>query len=370
MIERRSPFEANWIDIIKTAIVMGASDIHIEPREDRLCVRARVDGVLRTTDETLNEKFRERLLMQAKRACGFDMGLYAVPQDCRFTAKELGFDFRASLIPTLHGEKIVLRLLERNKTFCLENYPLPCEARVALQQALLRWQGLILVTGPTGSGKTTLLYSALASLDRKTNNVHSLEEPVEYQLEGLNQTPVTERLRFAQGVTTLMRQDPDVILIGEIRDLETAQAVIHAANTGHLVLSTLHANSAQESITRLEGLGVDPHSLRANLLFASAQRLVPKLCKSCREADLDAASKAPAGGDVPFSKAFTPMKAQGCDKCNGTGIEGRALLFEALVKEEGDSRPHAFRHLGSLRTCAMKLLKEGAIDVQTACAFG
>lgn len=370
MIERRSPFEDKWIDIIKTAIVMGASDIHIEPCEDRLCVRARVDGVLRVTDETLDEKFRERFFMQAKRACGFDMGLCAVPQDSRFTARELGFDFRASLIPTLHGEKIVLRLLERNKAFSLETYPLPWEARLELQWALSRWQGLILVTGPTGSGKTTLLYSALASLDRKTNNVHSLEEPVEYQLEGLNQTPVTERLRFAQGVATLMRQDPDVILIGEIRDPETAQAAVHAANTGHLVLSTLHANSAQESLTRLEGLGVDPQSLREYLLFASAQRLVPKLCTACKEPDPDAVSAITAENPVPFSKAFSPMKARGCGKCNESGIEGRALLFEALVQESGDSPTPNFRRLGSLRTSAMELLKEGKIDVQTACAFG
>lgn len=370
MTGRRSPFEENWIDIIKTAIVAGASDIHIEPRQDRLSVRGRVDGVLMTLDETPNETFRERLLMQAKRACGFDMGLYAVPQDCRFTAKELGFDFRASLIPTLHGEKIVLRLLERNKAFSLETYPLPCEARAALLKALSRWQGLILVTGPTGSGKTTLLYSALASLDRSTNNVHSLEDPVEYQLEGLNQTPVTEKLRFAQGITALMRQDPDVILIGEIRDLETAQAAIHAANTGHLVLSTLHANSAQESITRLEWLGVDPHTLRANLLFASAQRLVPKLCMACREPDLEADAAITADGPVPFLKAGNPMKAPGCDRCNGSGIKGRALLFEALVQEANDARVPEFRQLGSLRDCAMELLKEGVIDVQTACAFG
>lgn len=370
MIERRSPFEENWTDIIKTAIVAGASDIHIEPCEERLRVRARVNGVLAIMDETPNGIYRERLLMQAKRACGFDMGLYGVPQDCRFTAKELGFDFRASLIPTLHGEKIVLRLLERNKAFSLESYPLPSEARAALRVALSRWQGLILVTGPTGSGKTTLLYSALASLDLKTNNVHSLEEPVEYQLEGLNQTPVTERLRFAQGVTTLMRQDPDVILIGEIRDVETAQAAVHAANTGHLVLSTLHANCAQESLTRLEGLGVDPLTLRANLLFASAQRLVPKLCNSCREPDPEAIFRIAAGGAVPFSTAVTPMKAPGCDVCNGSGIEGRALLFEALVKEEDGSRPSEFRHLGSLRAGATELLREGVIDVQTACAFG
>lgn len=367
---RQSPFEENWIDLIGLAIRQGASDIHIEPHEDRLRVRARVNGVLTTLQEVRDEKFRERLLMQAKRSCGFDMGRCAVPQDSRFTAKEFGFDFRASLIPTLHGEKIVLRLLERNKPFSLETYPLPCEAKVALQRALSRWQGLILVTGPTGSGKTTLLYSALASLDRKTNNVHSLEEPVEYQLDGLNQTPVTERLRFAQGVTALMRQDPDVILIGEIRDLETAHAAVHAANTGHLVLSTLHANSALESITRLEGLGVDPHMLRANLLYASAQRLVPKLCTVCREPDLNAVSSAGAHGLVAFSKDFSPMKALGCGKCRGTGIDGRILFFEALVQEANDTQLPGFRQLGSLRACAMESLKEGKIDVQTASAFG
>jgi type II secretory ATPase GspE/PulE/Tfp pilus assembly ATPase PilB-like protein len=362
-----SPFELNFNDLLRQAAARGASDVHIEPFEDRLLVRARIDGLLTPLQELTDERYRERFLLQAKRACRFDMAKFAVPQDSRFQATDVAFDLRASLLPTLFGEKIVLRLLERNKRFSLAESTVPEDARACLRRMIEKWQGLVLVTGPTGSGKTTLLYSALAEIDRETNNVHTLEEPIEYTLEGVVQTQIQRGgLRFAEALSALMRQDPDCILVGEIRDQETAEAALHAASTGHLVLSTVHANSARESIERLVGLGVSRELVEANVLFASAQRLVPRNCPHCRVVDAEHVDVVRAA----FGVEVVPYKAVGCDDCNGTGVNGRTLLFEYLCKESGmNQESKTLVQHGSLRAHALDALKKGEIHAQSACAF-
>jgi type II secretory ATPase GspE/PulE/Tfp pilus assembly ATPase PilB-like protein len=362
-----SPFELNFNDLVRQAVRRGASDLHIEPFEDRLVIRVRVDGILLSLQELSDERYIERFLLQAKRACRFDMAKFGVPQDARFQASDVEFDVRASLLPTLHGEKIVLRLLERNKRFSLEEYAAPDEAKRCLRQMLEKWQGMVLVTGPTGSGKTTLLYSALAEINRETNNVHTLEDPVEYTLDGVVQTQIQRGgLRFADALAALMRQDPDCILVGEIRDQETAEAALHAASTGHLVMSTVHANSAKESIERLVGLGVSRELVETNLLFASAQRLVPRNCPHCRVAD----SENIALVHSAFGVDVVPQKSIGCDECDGSGVKGRVLLFEYLSKENSHSfESKTLVQHGSLRAHALDALKKGEIHAQSACAF-
>lgn len=352
-----SPFDSNFFDLIKIAGDVGASDLHIEPFDDYVTVRMRVDGSLRTVQTITQKNLGERLVQQAKRLAGFDMGKLGIPQDSRFKSPLSSFDLRANLIPTLYGEKMVLRLLERDKEFSLEKYPLDFEAKETLRSVLARWQGLVLVTGPTGSGKTTLLYSALSEIDPTTNNIHTLEDPVEYTVPGITQTPIG-KISFGEALTALMRQDPDVILVGEIRDAKTAEAALHAASTGHLVLSTIHANSAVESIKRLTSLGVGEELVRSNLLFASAQRLIPKNCPACLKQDL------PGQKIVKniFGESFIPMTSEGCSVCEQTGIKGRILLFEYLVKEKDQD----LRLRLSLKDQALKSLRKGEINAAHA----
>jgi type II secretory ATPase GspE/PulE/Tfp pilus assembly ATPase PilB-like protein len=354
---KTSPFESNFHDLIRIAGEVGASDLHLEPFEEHVAVRMRVDGVLRMVQTITQKKLGDRLLQQAKQLCGFDMGKYGLPQDSRLKAPSSPFDLRANLIPTLYGEKMVLRLLERDKKFSLESYPLNPQTKEDLRSCLARWQGLILVTGPTGSGKTTLLYSALSEIDPVTNNIHTLEDPVEYRVEGISQTPIG-KISFAESLSSLMRQDPDVILVGEIRDEKTAQVALHAASTGHLVLSTIHANSAVESIQRLQGLGVSEELVRSNLLFASAQRLVPQNCPCCLRPD-------PMGQRLlqrRFESQVMPMVSEGCSACEGTGTKGRALLFEYLIKD----KDHSLQKMSSLRDAALNALEKGEINASDA----
>jgi type II secretory ATPase GspE/PulE/Tfp pilus assembly ATPase PilB-like protein len=353
-----SAFEGNLYGLLLKATSLGASDIHIEPRLDGIRFRARVDGSLREIQEIKNPRILDHFAMTVKRSCGFDMSKLNVPQDARFSLRGLPYDFRASLIPTMYGEKIVVRCLEQNKDFSLEKYALPSEAKSYLYRVLGKWQGLILVSGPTGSGKTTLLYSLLAELDRRVNNVHTLEDPIEYTLEGVVQTQINPpEVSFERALRALLRQDPDCILVGEIRDSETAQAALHAASTGHLIFSTIHANSAEECIERLVGLGLDRRLVETNLLFASAQRLVPKNCTSCLVEEEDS----------EFS--FKTYAASGCEACGGEGVRGLGLLFEYVGKSFEDKDGPRLRRFGSLEESALQLLKKGEISAKSAAAF-
>lgn len=353
-----NPFEISFQEILSTAAYLGASDLHIEPFSGSLRIRARVDGMLRVIQEITIPRFAERLLREIKRTCQFDMGKLAEPQDSRFSPDYLTYDIRASLIPTLHGEKIVLRLLERGKRFSLTDYPLGDDAKRHLRSALAENQGLILVSGPTGSGKTTLLYSALSETNPLENNIHTLEDPVEYTLRSVVQTPIGN-ISFSAALAALMRQDPDVILIGEIRDEATAKAALQAASTGHLVLSTVHANSARESIDRLTELGLDYNRVQDLLLFASAQRLIPRNCPSCKVPDLAAS----VFQSSSFFEDFTPMRGVGCDACGYTGIKGRELLFEFLV--QNGPRKILEQH-GSIRESLTNAFRDGVINASNA----
>jgi type II secretory ATPase GspE/PulE/Tfp pilus assembly ATPase PilB-like protein len=232
------------IDICSFAFIHGASDIHVEPQKEGITVRLRIDGQLRIihrVEECNATLFAE----QTKHLFGFNMAIAGVPQDTSWSHPEEPVDCRCNLIPVKYGEKICLRLLERGKNFSLPSYPLDLGAKEDLLRLIKKKAGLIIVSGPTGSGKSTLLYSILGSLDRDQLNIMTVEDPVEYELRGLNQTPINRKkgFGFAEALRALMRQDPDVIMVGEIRDQETAQAAIHAASTGHLVLTTVHAPS-------------------------------------------------------------------------------------------------------------------------------
>lgn len=357
------------LDLLNLAAQQGASDVHFEPLEGRLRVRMRVDGVLQTVQEVEDRLLANRLMELLKGTAGFDMGKIGIPQDSRFRTEVPNMDYRAALIPVMYGEKVVLRLLERGKVWSLDTYPLRRDAKVDLRRALGKRDGLIVVSGPTGSGKSTLLYSALGSLDRDRLNIGTIEDPVEYHLDGINQSPVRRHKgsTFASLLRAFLRGDPDVILVGEVRDEETAEAVMHAATTGHLVVTTVHANSAGEIRDRLQGLGVHPELYEANLRFASAQRLVPKLCPRCRERDPEGPALVqatfPTLADHLRGRELITMRSPGCEACKGRGVMGRALLFEWVTRFDGE-----LKRRGALAATALQQLMRGEIDAHTACA--
>lgn len=364
----KSAFQIGFDHILREAYARGASDIHIEPLEHLTQVRLRIDGILSELPPAVIEpEYRARLHEQAKKLSRFDLGKSGVPQDSRFSHAELPLNFRGSLIPTLHGEKIVLRLLEKNKEFNLEKYSLPQIAKEKLLSALGQSSGLVIVSGPTGSGKSTLLYSALSSIDRATQNVHTLEDPIEYTLGGLSQTEVSTNgpVTFSNGLRALLRQDPDVIYVGEVRDEETAHAVMHAAKTGHLVLTTIHANSAKEILSRLVSLGIKPQDLKSVIEFASAQRLVPRNCPHCLYDD--------AKGRVKIKEHFAldidVKTSKGCEACKHTGIKGRVMLFEFIAKEHSEDQKKKLTTFGTLKQDAIHFLTEGFINADSACSY-
>jgi general secretion pathway protein E len=304
-----SPFVRIIEDTLAHCSALKASDLHIAPDACGLSCRARRSGVLVPLENRFCPSLSSRVLLEWRRYCGFNLTDTSRPQDARFEVPALCMDVRASLTPTRYGPKLVLRFLERGREFDLAALGLLPDALANLRKALGRKQGLILITGETGSGKSTLLYAALA---RGRLNVHSIEDPIEYTLAGITQSQVDAKKdqSFAGYLRALMRQDPDVIFIGEIRDAETARAALYAASTGHLVLSTLHANSAAAVLSRLEGLGVAAEEARSVLTFWSNQKLVPLLCSACTAWKKDEGT------------------SSGCDLCHGSGVGGRKLVLE------------------------------------------
>lgn len=361
-----SAFEVNFLDLLRQAAALNASDLHIDPLEAGMRVRVRIDGTLRVLQWVHDPGLARRFFHEAKRLCGFDMGKLGVPQDQRFRAEVVPYDLRASLLPALYGEKIVLRLLQRGKEFSLDRYLMPEAGKAALRRALSKWQGLILITGPTGSGKTTLLYSALGDLDADALSLHTLEDPVEYDLPGVIQSGlVAGTMGCGAALRALMRQDPDVIMVGEIRDRETARLALHAAGTGHLVLSTIHANSAMDSVARLVDLGLNEDQIYSSLLFASAQRLVPRNCPVCREPDHEGTRLV----RELWRLELDTYSALGCSSCDGSGIAGRVLLFEYLTTTPGARGGRVPIVADTLREQAIQSLARGEIRAQDACAF-
>lgn len=323
--------------LLLEAVKEGASDVHVETQEKRLVVRFRIDGVLRDMIEpprALAPLLVSRIKVMAK----LDIAERRIPQDGRVTLRIGGHDVdaRVSTIPTQHGERVVLRLLEKGSLrLDMEVLGMSTRDRTLFTRLLERPHGMLLVTGPTGSGKTTTLYAGLNRLNDRKRNIMTVEDPIEYELPGIGQTQVNPRtdMTFARGLRAILRQDPDVIMVGEIRDQETAQVAVRSSMTGHFVLSTLHTNSAVGSVTRLIDMGVERYLLAPMVVGLCAQRLVRKLCPSCRHEGTatEAESLLLNGAIQPGEPVW---RAQGCVECHDEGYRGRAGLYEVVAVDD------------------------------------
>jgi type IV pilus assembly protein PilB len=321
--------------IVQEAIQDRASDIHIEPYEKTLRLRYRIDGVLQERPSP-PKKFQNAILSRIKILSEMDIAERRLPQDGRFKVRLEGkdIDFRVSSIPMPNGEKIVIRILDQsNLHLDLKDLGFTQEELDKFETQIHKPWGMILVTGPTGSGKSTTLYSALSTINTPTKNIITIEEPIEYQLYGINQVQAREEigLTFADGLRAFLRQDPDIIMVGEIRDTETVEVAIKAALTGHLVFSTLHTNDAPSSITRMINMGVEPFLVTASLNMLVAQRLVRRICKHCREKFTPSADLCERIG---LEAATDFFRGSGCNECKSTGYRGRVALYEILTMTE------------------------------------
>jgi len=340
--------------LIHRAINQRASDIHIEPFERQTTVRYRIDGVLRTAPAP-PKRLHAAVVSRIKIMSDMDIAERRLPQDGRIALRLAGrqFDVRVSTLPTLHGETVVMRLLDQSSAlFGLEELGMESVVLEQFAKVIVHPHGIILVTGPTGSGKTTTLYAALSRIFSPEKKIITIEDPVEYQLEGVNQIHVrpASGLTFASGLRHMVRQDPDIIMVGEIRDHETAEIAIHAALTGHLVFSTLHTNDAAGAVARLLEMGVEPFLAASSLIGVLAQRLVRVICPQCKTTTTVPAETL-ATLNVPADEAATATlyRGAGCDNCGGTGYQGRRGIFELLTVTSG------VRDLIALRATASQL---------------
>jgi len=323
--------------LLSEAIKKGASDVHIEPFETRLVVRFRIDGVLHEILQPRPE-LAPLIVSRIKVMSRLDIAEKRLPQDGRISLRIAGraVDVRVSTIPSGRSERVVLRLLDKQAgRLDLEQLGLEKSALAVAKDLIRRPHGIILVTGPTGSGKTTTLYAILGQLNDQTRNVMTVEDPIEYYIDGIGQMQVNTKvdMNFARGLRAILRQDPDVVMVGEIRDLETAQIAVQASLTGHLVLSTLHTNTAVGAVTRLRDMGVEPFLLSSSLLGVLAQRLVRILCKECRH-PYQASEADCAILEVSTDSMPTIYEAAGCEACNHIGYLGRMGLFELIAVDE------------------------------------
>jgi general secretion pathway protein E len=345
--------------LIDGAVAADSSDIHIEPFEDSLRVRYRVDGLL-YDQEAPPRRLQAALTSRIKIMAEMNIAERRLPQDgrIRVTAQGRRVDIRVSTVPTIHGESIVMRLLDRSSVFLpFDQLGFSAQTARAFEALIRRPHGILLVTGPTGSGKTTTLYAALDKINRTDLKIITVEDPVEYQLKGVNQIPVRPKigLSFAAGLRHIVRQDPDVIMVGEIRDLETAEIAIQAALTGHLVFSTLHTNDAPAAVTRLQDMGCEPYLVSSVLNGVLAQRLVRRICKACRAPSQPDPAELLALG-LTDAMGVELFQGKGCDECRGTGYRGRTGIYELFrITEEarslivrkapaGEIRHHAVKH--------------------------
>jgi type IV pilus assembly protein PilB len=327
-----------------SAIQRGASDIHIEPYEKELRIRFRIDGVLQPVMGP-PLKYRDPITSRLKIMARLDIAEKRLPQDGRIKARFTNqdtlreIDFRVSCLPTLFGEKIVLRLLDREQLrLDMSRLGLEPAALAMFEAAIRRPWGMVLVTGPTGSGKTNTLYSAITQLNQPGVNILTAEDPVEFNIAGINQLQVRDQigLTFASALRSFLRQDPNVILVGEIRDLETAAIAVRAALTGHMVLSTLHTNDAPSTINRLVNMGVEAFLVNSSVNLVCAQRLVRRICEHCREPHpLAPETLVEAGFDPAEVGALRLVRGRGCERCGRTGYRGRIGLFEVMEMTEG-----------------------------------
>ncbi|MBU1191856.1 MAG: type II secretion system ATPase GspE [Gammaproteobacteria bacterium] len=365
--------------LLTEAVKENASDIHVETFENRLVVRFRVDGVLREVlqpQRVLAPLIVSRIKVMAK----LDIAEKRLPQDGRISLRVAGraVDVRVSTLPSGHGERVVLRLLDKQAgRLDLEHLGMAREARVTMDRIIHRPHGIILVTGPTGSGKTTTLYAALTKLNDRSSNILTVEDPIEYYLDGIGQTQVNTKVEmtFARGLRAILRQDPDVVMVGEIRDLETAEIAVQASLTGHLVLSTLHTNSAVGAVTRLRDMGVEPFLLSSSLVGVLAQRLVRVLCSHCKQEYIATAGDC-ALLDVSAEHPPKLYRAVGCEACNNLGYQGRTGIYELIEVDdrlatmihdgtsEQDMERHARTRSSSIRQDGLRRILEGKTTLE------
>ena len=325
--------------VLTDAVKRGASDIHLEPYEKEYRVRFRIDGILQSIMSP-PMKMKDAITSRVKIMAKLDISEKRLPQDGRIMlkmnigGKKKQLDYRVSTLPTLWGEKVVMRLLDKeNLRLDMTKLGFEPESLVKFEKAILKPYGMVLVTGPTGSGKTNTLYSAISRLNTSDTNIMTAEDPVEFQLAGVNQVQMKESigLNFAAALRSFLRQDPNIILVGEIRDFETAEIAIKAALTGHLVLSTLHTNGAPETISRLMNMGIEPFLVATSVHMIVAQRLVRRVCTECKEAvDLPPQALIEAGFTPEESRTVKIYKGKGCGVCNNSGYKGRCGLYEVM----------------------------------------
>jgi general secretion pathway protein E len=365
--------------ILGEAIKENASDIHVETFEKRLVIRFRIDGILREMVQPKRE-LAALLVSRIKVMAKLDIAEKRVPQDGRISLRVGGreVDIRVSTLPSANGERVVMRLLDKQAgRLTLQHLGMSERDRTLMTEAVKKPHGIILVTGPTGSGKTTTLYASLVSLNDGTRNILTVEDPIEYHLEGIGQTQVNAKVEmtFARGLRAILRQDPDVVMIGEIRDKETAEIAVQASLTGHLVLSTLHTNTAIGSVTRLVDMGIEPFLLSSSLLGVLAQRLVRVLCPSCKQPyQADAAECALVGADPAAPP--TLHHAVGCAECRQLGYRGRTGIYELVMFDdalrtlvhngasEQEMTQHARQFGPSIRDDGMRRVREGATTLE------
>jgi len=372
--------------ILTDAIKKGASDIHIEPYEKEYRVRYRIDGVLyEMTRPPL--RLREAITSRMKILAKLDIAEKRLPQDGRIKIKTRiqdrvkDLDYRVSVLPTIFGEKIVLRLLDKdNLMLDMTRLGFEPESLQRFEQAILKPYGMVLVTGPTGSGKTNTLYSALSRINTSDVNIITAEDPVEFNLPGINQVQMKEQigLNFATALRSFLRQDPNIILVGEIRDFETAEVAIKAAMTGHLVLSTLHTNDAPSSINRLMNMGIEPFLVATSVHMVVAQRLVRRVCTFCKEPiEVPPAALIEAGFSEREARTLKLFRGKGCERCNSTGYKGRTGLYEVMSIDDDiremilsgasaiELRNKAIEHgMISLRGSGLEKIRNGMTSIE------
>ncbi|MFT4675766.1 MAG: general secretion pathway protein E [Reinekea sp.] len=357
--------------ILTEAVREGSSDIHIETFEKRLSIRFRVDGVLREVVQP-RRALAPLLVSRIKVMARMDIAEKRLPQDGRISLRVAGreVDLRVSTIPANHGERVVLRILDKQAgRLDLAHLGLRPDDHAKLKDLISRPHGIILVTGPTGSGKTTSLYAALQTLNSQFRNIMTVEDPIEYSLPGIGQTQVNSKVEmtFARGLRAILRQDPDVVMIGEIRDLETAEIAVQASLTGHLVLSTLHTNSAVGAVTRLQDMGIEPFLLASSLIGLVSQRLVRTLCNDCKVAHNPDSSERELLG-LSADEPHEIFRANGCSACKSTGFKGRIGVYELLRVDDG-MRQLIHKQVGDLeldlyaRKSAHSILDDGKVKV-------
>ena len=323
--------------ILIKAVHVGASDVHFEPYEDETIVRLRMDGELHEILKISPPKYEE-VVSRIKVLANLNVAEKRIPQDGKFHVKVGGkdYDIRVSTIPTVFGERVVLRLLDKSgKLLTLKDLGLSEEDLKKVERIISKPYGMVLVTGPTGAGKSTTLYAMLLKLKSPKKNIITIEDPVEYQIKGISQIQVNPKvgLTFAVGLRSILRQDPDIIMVGEIRDTETAEIAVQSALTGHLVLSTLHTNDAPSAVTRLKDIGIEPFLISSALEGVIAQRLVRKICDHCKEPYKPTEEELKELGLSPEGD-YTFYRGKGCEHCLGTGYKGRIAIFEVLELDE------------------------------------